>query len=324
VTGDALEVLHVGSACRDVAPDDPRGWRLGGGVTYSSLTTARLGLRTGAVVGVDAEGRGATELDLLRDAGVDLMLVPLPEAPIFHNFETTAGRVQTCLQVGVALPVTPLPESWRAAAAWCLVPVAGEVTDAWAVAIPPGALVAVAWQGFLRHLLAGERVVRKPPAASALLSRADIVGASHHDLDPGTRLDDLLPFLKPGGRMLITQGHEGGLLLSSASDGGSRTLRYHAARADDEADPTGAGDTFLAALVATVVRPEVGGRRGQPFDLRMAAAVGSLVVERPGLSGVPERAALRRRIVRERVRALVAPSAADHVGSYEADAAAGG
>ena len=27
-----VEVVHVGSACRDIAPDDPRGWRLGGGV----------------------------------------------------------------------------------------------------------------------------------------------------------------------------------------------------------------------------------------------------------------------------------------------------
>ena len=312
-----LEVLHIGSACRDIARDDPRGWRLGGGVTYSSLTTARLGLRTGAVVGVDAEGRTASELDLLRDAGVDLMLVPLPEAPIFHNVETGAGRIQTCLQVGVPLPAVSLPESWRAAAAWCVVPVAGEVTDLWAPAIPPGALVAIAWQGLLRELAAGKRVVRKPPVPSALLGRADIVGASHHDLDPGTRLHDLLPLLKPGGRLLITQGQEGGLLLASEPDGGHSTLRYHAARADDEADPTGAGDVFLAALVASMVRPSVGGRHGEPLDLRLAAAVGSLVVERPGLSGVPERAALRRRLVRERLRGLVSPSAAEHVGSYE-------
>src|SRR6478752_3913971 len=47
----ALEVLHVGSASRDLTSDDPRGWRLGGGVTYAALTTARLGLRTAAVVG---------------------------------------------------------------------------------------------------------------------------------------------------------------------------------------------------------------------------------------------------------------------------------
>ena len=83
-----IEVVHVGAACRDIAPDDPRGWRLGGGVTYAALATARLGLRTAAVVGVDAEARAATELDTLRHAGVDLLLVDLDEGPIFHNVET--------------------------------------------------------------------------------------------------------------------------------------------------------------------------------------------------------------------------------------------
>ena len=133
-----VEVVHVGSACRDVVPEDPRGWRLGGGVTYASLTTARLGLRTAAIVGVDATAATASELDMLRDAGVDLLLVPLDEGPIFHNRETPKGRVQTSVLTGVPLPVPAVPESWLAAPGWSLVPVAGELTDAWADAVPPG------------------------------------------------------------------------------------------------------------------------------------------------------------------------------------------
>ena len=83
-----IEVLHVGSASRDVTADDPRGWRLGGGVTYAALTTARLGLRTAALIGVDEAGAVADELDLLRAAGVELVLERLAEAPIFDNRET--------------------------------------------------------------------------------------------------------------------------------------------------------------------------------------------------------------------------------------------
>ena len=162
-----VEVVHVGSACRDIAPDDPRGWRLGGGVTYASLTTARLGLRTAAIVGVDATAATASELDLLREAGVDLLLVPLDEGPIFHNQETPTGRVQTCVQVGVPLPVPALPESWLAAPGWSIVPVAGEVVDAWAAIVPDAAHLAVAWQGFLRTLVPGERVTRRPPTSVA-------------------------------------------------------------------------------------------------------------------------------------------------------------
>jgi hypothetical protein len=131
-----VEVVHVGSACRDVVPEDPRGWRLGGGVTYASLTTARLGLRTAAIVGVDSTAATASELDMLRQAGVDLLLVPLDEGPIFHNLETPKGRMQTSVKVGVPLPVPAMPESWLAAPGWTLVPVAGELSDAWADAVP--------------------------------------------------------------------------------------------------------------------------------------------------------------------------------------------
>ena len=111
-----LEIVHVGSACRDVDPSDPRGWRLGGGVTYAALTTARLGLRTAAIVGADADAAASTELDALRDAGVDVQVVPLEEGPVFHNVETPKGRVQTCIQRGVPLPIPPIPVGWLAAA----------------------------------------------------------------------------------------------------------------------------------------------------------------------------------------------------------------
>ena len=74
----SIEVVHVGSASRDLTSDDPRGWRLGGGVTYAALTTARLGLRTAALIGVDDEGASADELDLLRTSGVELVVEPSP------------------------------------------------------------------------------------------------------------------------------------------------------------------------------------------------------------------------------------------------------
>jgi sugar/nucleoside kinase (ribokinase family) len=315
-----VEVLHVGSACRDIADDDPRGWRLGGGVTYAALTTARLGLRTAAVVGVDADARDAHELDLLRDAGVDLMLVALREGPVYHNVETRAGRVQTCVQPGAPLPVQALPESWLQAPGWMIAPVAGEVRDDWAAAIPNGAFVAIAWQGSLRRLVAGERVTRKPPSPSPILRRADLVGASHHDLDPDTPLEALFPLLSPQGRLLITQGHEGGLLITLVDDR-HETVRYRSAESDEEVDPTGAGDTFLSSLLATAVHRNLGGRQRGPLDLRVAAAAGSLVVEAPGLLGVPDRAAVVLRMVRERVRRFVEPSVAERVGSYRDGAA---
>lgn len=304
-----IEVVHVGSACRDVDGDDPRGWRLGGGVTYAALTTARLGLRTAAVVGVDAAAHGAREFDALRAAGVDILFVPLAEGPVFHNVETPVGRVQTCVQPGVPLPVPALPEPWLASAAWSVVPVAGEIDDRWAATLPEGAFVAVAWQGLLRHLAAGRLVTPRAPAPSPLLRRADLVGVSHQDLDWATPISELVALLHPGARLLVTRGDHGGLLVTVGPDGPTETLRYLPIDTSHEIDPTGAGDTFLAALLASVVRPSVAGRQRprRPFDLRFAAAAGSLIVEGPGLTAVPDRAAVIERAGRDGRRRTIQP-----------------
>jgi sugar/nucleoside kinase (ribokinase family) len=316
----SVEVVHVGSACRDVVPEDPRGWRLGGGVTYASLTTARLGLRTAAIVGVDSTAATASELDMLREAGVDLLLVPLDEGPVFHNLETPKGRVQTSVAVGVPLQVPAMPESWLAAPGWSLVPVAGELTDAWADAVPADAHLAVAWQGFLRDLVAGEQVRRRAPRPSAILRRADLVGVSHHDVPAETPISELYDLLGEGADLLITQGAEGGLLIRLGRDGPIESLRYLPTATDGESDPTGAGDTFLAALQASILRPAVVGRNRSRhrIDLRFAAAAGSLVVEGPGLDGVPDRAAVLVRRARERIRRTVVPTEVSQVGKVEA------
>ena len=315
--GRRLEILHVGSASRDIAPDDPRGWRLGGGVTYAALTTARLGLRTAALVGADAVAAHARELDELRDAGVLVAILDVATSPVFHNLETPEGRRQTCLEPGTPLGIVDLPQSWHDARAWSFAPVAGEVRDDWVAVIPDGAYVVVGWQGFLRELTPGEPVRRAEPGPSALLARADLVGVSHTDVDPATSLADLTRWLKPGADLLVTRGNAGGLLVRVGADGPARTVRYLPTRAD-EVDPTGAGDTFLAALAASALRPAIAGRHRsrRPLDLRFAAAAGSLAVEAVGLDGVPDRAAVNVRRARERIRRAVLPTLEPQVGDY--------
>ncbi len=306
----SIEVVHVGSASRDIAPDDPRGWRLGGGVTYAALATARLGIATAAVIGVDAAASRAHELDALHAAGVDVLAIELAEGPVFHNLETPAGRRQTAIAVGTPLEPVAVPDSWRRARGWSFTPVAGELDDAWAGHAADDAIVAVGWQGMLRRLRAGEPVERSAPVERALVRRADLVGVSHHDVDPATTIAGLAGFLHPGARLLVTQGHLGGLLVNVEAGGPGATLRYLPTRTDREVDATGAGDTFLAALVAATIRPSSMGlmRRRVGADLRFAAAAGSLAVEGVGLEGVPDLLAVRARAIRERVRRLLVPT----------------
>lgn len=303
---DIPTVVVVGSAARDLTDDDPRGWRLGGGVSYSALTTARLGVPTAAIVGVDAEAATAAELDLLRDAGVDVHLVHLDHGPIFVNIERPEGRLQLCGDRSDPVPVSAVPDAWRGAPGWILAPVAAELPPAWAEVPSAEALVAVGWQGLLRELEPGEPVRHVAPRPDPIIRRADLVGLSRDDIDRGYPLADLYGLLRRGASLAVTQGDHGGLIVHGAHGDRAAALElrhYPAIPSHATVDPTGAGDVFLAALAAARIEPRlVGGRIGQGFDLLLAAAAASLVLEGPGMLGVPLRDLVRRRMSEARQR----------------------
>ena len=178
------------------------------------------------------------------------------------------------------------------------------------------AMVGVAWQGMLRKMVPGGDVQRVAPSERGILKRADLVGLSHLDVARDTSLGDLARFLRPGARLLVTQGGHGGLLVTTDAGGPMEVLRYLPTPTEHEVDPTGAGDTFLAALLAVLVRPSVAASPGRALAraLRFAAAACSLAVEDVGLAGVPDRRSVLVRRARERVRRAVIPSLTAQVG----------
>jgi sugar/nucleoside kinase (ribokinase family) len=292
--GAGPDVVVVGSAARDIDDSDPRGWRLGGGVTYGALACARMGLRTAALIGLDATALDAHELALLEEAGVEVCRVPLPTGPVFQNVEQPGGRVQTCLSTATPVPTDALPREWRGTRSWLLAPVAGEVADAWADVPEPEAVVLFGWQGVLRRLVTGERVTRLPPEPSPLLARTDIAGVSRHDIPHDLSLAWLMGMLRPGARLLLTAGARGGALLHLDAAGRVRGRVYPPVEARGEVDPTGAGDATLAAILAA--RLAQGSERAwEARATRLAALAGSLTVEGIGLPAVPTLHAIRER-----------------------------
>lgn len=281
--------MVVGAASRDLTTDDPRGWRLGGSATYCSLAAASLGLRVGCLLGVDAEAADGAgdELEMLTSAGVRLELVRLERAPVFENIERDGHRRQRWLSKSDAIPAAALPAEWRDATAWLMVPVAGEVGNEWAAALPPAALLGVGWQGFLRGFAADGWVKRVAPQGSAVLASAGLVVVSVDDLDRKTHIDELPP-LAPRAAIVLTAGEGGGVALR-----GGTISRYRAARAAEVVDPTGAGDVFLSALMVAWV---LTGEAVTPATLRFAAAAGSCAVEGVGLAGVPTRGQVAARL----------------------------
>jgi ribokinase len=280
------DVVVVGAASRDLASDDPRGWRLGGSATYCSLTLARLGLMVGCLVGVDSEAAEAHELELLGAAGIWVRRVPLLRGPVFDNIDQDGRRRQRWLSDSDRVAVGALPPEWRGARGWMLVPVAGEVGDEWAEVPGPDAAVTVGWQGLLREFDLSGWVERVPAAPSELVARAGLVCASLDDLSAGSSLPSLRE-LAPAGSIVLTAGDRGGMALR-----GRRFTRYLALPAS-VVDPTGAGDVFMAALTAAWL---LTGELATSRTLRFAAAAGSCAVEAPGLAGVPTAAQVAARL----------------------------
>jgi hypothetical protein len=297
-------VLVVGAASRDIVQEDPRGWRLGGAVAYGSLTLARLGLEVRAVLGADGAAAAAEELELLRGAGVTLTVAELGSGPVFDNVQhllfSTSDRI----------PLTALPRHWTSGFDGLLfAPVADEIGDEWAAVADgePRPITALGWQGLLRVLVAGALVRPLSPRASTLSRAADLAVVSEADLPPGMTAEELHRMLRPGATLARTEGAIGGLVAEAAAAGLPPTIRrYPAIPSDSSIDPTGAGDVFLAALLAARLQPVL----GDPFTV--AAAAASLVVEGPGLAGVPDLAAVRRRMTRPPSLASRRPSASSN------------
>ncbi len=285
------DVVVVGSACRDLVDDDPRGWRLGGGASYSALALARLGLRVGAIVVADDLAAGSSEIEMIRDAGVDVLIQPGSKGPIFINTETPTGRIQETPQVSDPVDPAALPDAWRFARAWMIAPVAAEIPDIWAEIPPPDAHVALGWQGLLRVLVPGAKVNHRQPFTSPVVWRANLIGVGVDDIDDATSAADLARLLRPGTEMLLTDGIHGGNAHRIGHDGViASTRHWHSIPIRTYVDPVGAGDSFLSGVFAAQVEPSlVAHWPDGDGDLRLGAACGSLILEGPGLFGVPHR-----------------------------------
>ena len=203
------------------------------------------------------------------------MLVRAGRGPVFDNVEAPGGRVQVVSR-GRRPACRPGPAGRRGArrAAWSLGP--GRGRDRRRVGgrrSRTTRYVAVGWQGFLRDLAPGGRSARRPRRRRRSSPRRPGRGQPSRPRSRDAARDVWRPApsrRRPAG----DAGRRGGLLSTSGAMARPRPCATFRPRTDRELDPTGAGDMFLAALLASALRPAIVGRRaraGRP-DLRFAAA----------------------------------------------------
>ena len=294
----APSLVVVGAATRDLDARDERGWRLGGSGPYAALCAARLGLCVRALIGVDAQAARASELDVLRAAGVELVLVPFEHGPVFDNRVRDGRREQVVLGASDLLPAGALPLDWRAPDGVLLGSVAAELSDEWATAFADRAIIALAWQGLLRDLQPGAPVRPRRLSASALVRRADLLFVSAEDIGAGG--PPLVELLRDGQQLFVTHAAHGALQLAGGP--AHQPARYLPPLPRRPAsDATGAGDIFTAAyMAARLCAPQLAGTADEWRIGAIAAAAASLHATRGKLTEVPTLAEVRAELIRPR------------------------
>jgi sugar/nucleoside kinase (ribokinase family) len=218
--------------------------------------------------------------------------VPLATAPVFEITESAGVRTLRCISTSEPLSILEVPRAWLVSGIPVFLgPVAGELAAEWTAVA--GGEVALGWQGLLRELRVGEVVRRIPHTRHPLLAVATLVAASREDLDADVVPETVATMLQPGATLVITDGIAGGDVVEEPLvEGDARSWRYMAVPSDEVIDPTGAGDVFLAAMLAARIDPTLGP------DVLVGAAAASLVVEGPGVEAVPTREAVLERMRR--------------------------
>lgn len=273
--------LAIGHVTRDVFPGE-QDWRLGGTVTYTSATAARLGAHASLVTRVGPKERERLE-ERCRGLGIELHAVPGEVTTTFAFRYEDGHRILTLRARARGLTLADVPAPMRAADAVVLGSVAHEIDRSLLGAFGSAATVVTA-QGYLRewsadgtiHPRRWDDVAEVTAKASAIVLSEEDVGG---DLDEPRRWAGHTP-------VIVTFAERGSLVLVDDSE--QMVPAYHA---DRVVDPTGAGDAFAAGLSVALSEG-----RELIEAVRFAHAVASFAVEAVGTDGLADRARVEERM----------------------------
>ncbi|MBN2084194.1 MAG: hypothetical protein JW748_03150 [Anaerolineales bacterium] len=262
-----LQYLIIGHVTKDIAPE---GERMGGTAAYAGLTALAYGAFPLLVTSCSLHGN-LSPLD-----GMLIHKVLSGRETTFENRYNGSTREQWVRSVAEPLGEVHIPRTWSEPEIVHLAPVVGEVK--------PGlmdlflkSLCCVTLQGWMRDWDDDGRVHRiLSPDVEQAARNAHVSVFSMDDIGGDEALAAGLAALSPVSA--VTDGERGCRI---SRRGETRVLP---APKVTVVDPTGAGDIFAAVFFLRLKETGDAWEAG-----RMATALASLSVTRPGLAGVPTR-----------------------------------
>lgn len=266
-----MDFLTIGNITKDIVPG---GYVVGGTVTYASATAQRLGMHPGVIT------RMGPDLVLPEIfESVELYALPSANTLTFENVYNETGRTQTVHAVADPIGVEDIPKHVREnnPPIVLLGPLAGEL-DPRVAGLFPDALLGIVPQGWMRTWDETGRVFHNPLSCTEdVLRLADVLVVSTEDV--GHDLTVVQCYAEAVKVMVLTRGMHGCDVYC-----GGRITHVRPRRAL-EVDPTGAGDTFVAAFLIRYAETR------DPVDAaRFANVAASFSVEGLSYSTVPTRA----------------------------------
>lgn len=267
------DFLVIGHICHDKTP---AGFVPGGAAAYAGLLAVRLGFRAAALTSFGPDFLFASQFE-----GLGLRATGAKATTVFENIYANGERHQFLHRRAGDLCPADLPATWRRAGAVLLGPICDEVSLDF-LDVFENAVICACPQGWMRQWDAQGRVTPKPFNHWNKLASAAIVSMSENDVGGDWRLIEKIAGMTD--LLLVTQGQNGATVFHQ-----NKREHFPACPAA-EVDPTGAGDIFAAAFSLHFSKEKNVSRA-----VRFAHAAAAVSVERKGMAGIPDRAAVEQR-----------------------------
>ncbi len=261
------DYLLIGHFTADLWPNDRT---LGGTVGYAARTANAFGIQVAALTSAAAN---EPLLDQMRDYA-DVLSLPADATTTFENIYEPSGRKQYVRGVASQINPADIPAAWLKAPLVHLAPIAGEADTKIAHQFKD-AMVMLTLQGWLRHIGEDGLVSFKRWLDVDTLRAIDIMVYSEEDIVQAPELEQA--FIDNVEHLFITRAERGGTYYHNGE-----AFEYSTPQVE-LVQPTGAGDVFAAALLASLPQLDY----NMLAVVRVAARLGATAVTRDGLEGAP-------------------------------------